>query len=174
MRLPTLESASIDQLLDFKKEMQGPLNSFRKAIYIFSESVNSHPWDKDFEYDCLKIYSKEIAPVVEELNTLASQTSVLKNMGRRVLKDEDFRRNTAWMVGGLAVKLSSSSNLFGALESIYKLIVSMSMIVIAPKAYSAFMKTMNIRADAKDDIESIKKEMKSNSIYYYYKAYSGL
>ncbi len=92
MILPTLDAASIDEILDFKKEMQVPLINFRKAIYGFSEKVESRPWDKDFQYDCLKIYSTEVAPKVEELNELSSQTSVLKNMGRRVLADAEFRK----------------------------------------------------------------------------------
>ena len=146
MTLPTLESASADEILDFKKELQGPLVNFRKAIYGFAESVESHPWDKDFQYDCLKIYSTEVLPRVEELNTLSSETSVLKNMGRKVLADEEFRKKVSWATGGLITTITTSSNMLGALESLRNLILGASMLLVAPNAVSAFMKTLNIRS----------------------------
>ena len=37
MTLPTLEGATVDEILDFKKDLKVPLDAFRSAIYIFSE-----------------------------------------------------------------------------------------------------------------------------------------
>lgn len=159
MTLPTLDAASIDEILDFKKEMQVPLINLRKAIYGFSEKVESRPWDKDFQYDCLKIYSTEVAPKVEELNELSSQTSVLKNMGRRVLADEEFRKKASWVTGGLVTTITTSSNMMGALDVFKNWIVGLSLFVVAPNAVSAFLKTLNVRAEAKEEVKSIEKDI---------------
>jgi hypothetical protein len=170
MTLPTLESASVDEILDFKKEMQGPLVNFRKAIYIFSESVEAKPWDQDFQYDCLKIYSKEVAPKVEELNELSSETSVLKNMGRKVLAEEEIRKKASWVVGGLVTTITTSTNMLGAFNVFKNWLLSLSMIVIAPNIASAFLKTLNMASEAKQEKNEKEKEMSGNTMYYYYKA----
>ena len=91
--LPTLEKATIDEILDFKKEMIVPLENFRKAIYNFSEKITSMPWDNDFQYECIQLYYADVMPKVNELNELSSNTSVLKNFGNCVLADEEERKN---------------------------------------------------------------------------------
>lgn len=170
MTLPTLDNAKIDEILDFKKEMEAPLANFRKAIYGFAESVESRPWDKDFQYDCLKIYYAEVIPKVEELNVLSSDTSVLKNMGRKVLADEEIRKNCKYLTGGLVTTITTSSNMLGALDVFKNWILGLSMLVVMPSAVSAFMKTLNMASEAKQEIKDTKKEMIGNTMYYYYKA----
>lgn len=170
MTLPTLESTSIDEILDFKKELKGPLVRFRSAIYSFSEEMKSRPWDKDFQYECLKMYSKEVAPRVEELNELASDTSVLKNMGRKVLADEDIRKKAGWLTGGLVTSITTSNNMQGAFDVLRNWLLGLSTVVIAPNAVQAFMKTLNIASETKQEAEKVKREMRGNTMYYYYKA----
>ena len=170
MTLPTLDGATVDEILDFKKEMNAPLANFRKAIYGFAESVESRPWDKDFQYDCLKIYYAEVVPKVEELNELSSDTSVLKNMGRKVLADEEIRKNAKYLTGGLVTTITTSSNMIGALDAFKNWILGLSMLVVMPNAVSAFMKTLNMASEAKQEIKETKKEMTGNTMYYYYKA----
>ncbi len=170
MTLPTLEKASFDEILSFKKEMEGPLVNFRKAIFDFSEMVESHPWDEDFQYDCLKIYSTEVAPRVEELNELSSETSVLKNMGRKVLADEEIRKKASWAVGGLVTTITTTSNMMGAINVFRDWILGLSLLVVAPNAASAFLKTLSMRSEAKEEVKKYEKEIHGNSMYYYYKA----
>lgn len=170
MTLPTLEAASVDEILDFKKEMQGALVNFRSAVYEFSEKIESRPWDKDFQYDCLKIYGKEVAPRVEELNILATDSSVLKNFGSKVLRDEEVRKNVAWMTGGLVSTITTSSNMIGALDVFKNWLLGLSMIVIAPNAASAFLKTLSMASETNKEIKEVNKDMRQNTMYYYYKA----
>ncbi|MCI8661532.1 MAG: hypothetical protein HFG54_15035 [Lachnospiraceae bacterium] len=170
MTLPTLEKASVDEILDFKKEMQGPLVNFRKAIYEFSETVGSRPWDQDFQYDCLKIYGKEVAPKVEELNERSSETSVLKNMGRKVIADEEIRKKASWATGGLVTTITTNTNILGAFDVFKDWLLGLSMIVVAPNVVSAFLKTLNMASEAKREIMEKEQEMRGNTMYYYYKA----
>lgn len=170
MTLPTLDSASVDEIIDFKKEMEKPLANFRKSIYEFSEKIQSRPWDRDFQYDCLKIYNTEVLPNVIELNELSSETSVLKNMGRRVLADESFRKNASWTIGGLVTTITTSSGMVDALNVFKNWILGLSMIVVAPNVASAFLKTLSMGIEAKHDKKKLNKEIKGNSMYYYYKA----
>ena len=122
----------------------------------------------------MKIYSTEVLPRVEELNELTSETSVLKNMGSRVLADEDFRKSVKWVTGGLATTITSSSNIMGAMDNLVKLITTASILVIAPNAVSAFLKTLNAMNETKKETDQKVKQMKANSMYYYYKAMHNL
>lgn len=70
MTLPTIETATIDELLDFKAQNEVPLARFRKAIYGFSERISSLPWDSDFQYECIKLYDTEVVPQVAEINEI--------------------------------------------------------------------------------------------------------
>ncbi len=170
MTLPTLDKASVDEILDFKRDMHAPLANFRKAIFSFAETVKSRPWDHDFQYDCLKLYYKEVVPKVEELNELSSETSVLKNMGRRVLADEEIRKKSAYLTGGLVSIVTTSSNMLGAFDCLRNWLLGLSMMVVLPNAVTAFMKTLSMVAESKQEAKPIKKEMSGNTMYYYYKA----
>lgn len=170
MTLPTLESASIDELLDFKKSMNGPLTRFRAAIYDFSTEIKTMPWDPNFKYDCLKLYNTKVAPNIEEINELSSETSTLKNFGRRVLADEEIRRSAAWTIGGITATITSSSNLIGTMDAIKNILISASIVAIAPKAASSFLKALSFYSEAKQETQLIKNNIKSNSMYYYFQA----
>lgn len=67
--------------------------------------MESLPWDDNFQYECLKIYDAEVLPKVEELNELASDTSVVRNMGRKVIADAEFRKKAGYIVGGIAATI---------------------------------------------------------------------
>ena len=111
-----------------------------------------------------------MVPKVEELNELSSDTPVLKNMGRKVLADEEIRKNAKYLTGGLVTTITTSSNMIGALDAFKNWILGLSMLVVMPNAVSAFMKTLNMASEAKQEIKETKKEMTGNTMYYYYKA----
>ena len=124
MTLPTLDNASVDEILDFKKDLQIPLINFRRAIYNFSETISSMPWDKDFDYECIKLYETEVVPRVNEINELSSETSILKNFGTRVLADQEERRKLGFAGAGLIATVTTQSNMFDALGYLEQIIRS--------------------------------------------------
>lgn len=171
MTLPTLETAKFDELIAIKRENAAPLTRFRQAIWDFSEKIASLPWDKDFEYECLKLYDTEVAPRVLEINETLTDTSLLKNLGKRVLDDEEIRKNAGFVVGGLAGAITSSSCLQGAIQKILLLIISA---VISPKAVSGFLKALNMGIKSYDDTKDARKAVKENQMYYYHLASKAL
>ena len=170
MTLPTLEGASVDEILDFKKDNEKELILFRKAIYDFSDKINSLPWDDNFQYDCLKLYNTEVLPRVEEINTLASETSTLKNFGRQVLADEEIRKKAGWIAGGIASTIISQSSLMGVLSDFKSWLLGLSLIAISPQIASGFLKTLHFGSKAKIEIKEKQKMIQGNTMYYYYKA----
>ena len=170
MTLPTLEGASVDEILDFKKENENALVLFRKAIYDLSERIHSLPWDDSFQYDCVKLYNTEVLPRVEEINTLASETSTLKNFGKQVLADEEVRKKAGWVVGGIASTIISQSSFISILSDFKAWLLGLSLIVISPQIATGFLKTLDFANKAKAEVKENQKTVQGNTMYYYYKA----
>lgn len=60
--------------------------------------------------------------------------------------------------------------MLGAFNVFKNWLLSLSMIVIAPNIASAFLKTLNMASEAKQEKNEKEKEMSGNTMYYYYKA----
>lgn len=170
MTLPGLEHAEIDEIIDFKRENEKSLISFRASMYKFSEIVKSLPWDDDFQFECAKLYEKEVLPQIVAINELATDTSVAKNIGKQFVRDAEIRKQLMFMTGGLATSITTASNFASALGSIRDLILTASIVVIAPATVSAFMKAKNYHSVAKEEVEKVNKEIRGNTMFYYYKA----
>lgn len=170
MTLPSLSEANISEIIDFKKENEKALIGFRKAIYEFSEKIESLPWDDDFIFECTKLYATEVAPRVEEINELSTQTSVIKNMGRKFVQDAEVRKSLKYVAGGLAAQVTTQMNMIDAFGSIKNWILGAAMIVVAPKSVEAFMKMLELHSKAKEEVNDINRNMRGNTMFYYYKA----
>lgn len=168
--LPTLEKATIDEVLDFKKELKVPLSNFRKAIYGFTEKITSMPWDDDFAYECMKLYDTEVAPRVNEINELSSETSVLKNFGSKVFADEDERRKLGFVGAGLITTITTGSNIFEALNLLEDFIRMGAKAGLTVAGVTAFLKTVDVLRQAKSETNEKKQLIEGNVMYYYYKA----
>lgn len=168
--LPTLEKASIDEILDFKKDMQTPLSNFRTAIYDFTQKIESMPWDDDFRYECLKLYDTEVIPRVNEINELSSETSVLKNFGARILADETERRKMGYVGAGLITTITTRTNMYDALGYLEDAIRMGAKIGLSAAGVAAFLKTADILRQSSKEVKEKKKEVQGNVMYYYYKA----
>ena len=170
MTLPTLKGASVDELLALKKEYSKPLIQFRSTIYGFSEQIKSLPWDDDFQYDCLKLYNTQVAPSVAEINEVLMDTSVLKNLGKQILTDEEIRKQSGYVIGGLATAVTTTSSMVDAMGAIKTLIMGLSMIVVSKEAFAGFMKVASMAVKANDTVKEKREKATSNSMYYYYLA----
>lgn len=168
--LPTLEKASVDEILDFKKSLKEPLCNFRTAIYKFSQQIESMPWDGDFKYECIKLYDTEVLPKVNEINALSSETSVLKNFGSKVLSDEEERRKLGYVGAGLISTITTRINMVDALGILENYIRMGAKVGLTAAGVTAFLKTADVLKQAYNDTKDKKEEMTENVMYYYYKA----
>ncbi len=170
MTLPTLESATVDELIALKKENQVPLTNFRKAIYGFSNQIHSLPWDKNFQYDCLRLYNTEVVPRIQEINELMTQTSVLKNLGSKVLADEEIRKKAGFAVAGLTTAITTSTDLFSVFDALKSLILVAGLAAISKEIATGFLKTADLFNRARIEVKEKKDEAGKNVMYYYYLA----
>lgn len=165
--LPTLESASFDELVGLKNENQVSLSRFRTAIFGYSEKIGSLPWDDDFQFECLKLYNTEVVPAITEINETLTDTSILKNLGKKVLADEEFRKAAGWTIGGLTAAITSSTGFIGAIPQIFGFA---SLAALSTTAARSLIKAANLYITAKEETTTAKKEAKSNVMYYYHLA----
>lgn len=66
-RLPLFEEATIDEIIDIRKELDSPLRKFRKAIIEFSENIENAAWDDDFSSDAEQVFRRDVEPAIEEI-----------------------------------------------------------------------------------------------------------
>lgn len=170
MTLPTLESATVDELVALKEEHKTPLANFRKAMYDFSEKIQSLPWSVDFQYDCIKLYNTEVVPKVQEINEVMTETSVLKNLGRRVLADEEVRKAAGRAAAGLTTAITTSASISEAFDILRNLIIVAGVAGVSKQALTGFLKTANLYNQAKQEVREVRKETEKNVMYYYYLA----
>lgn len=102
--LPTFDFASIDEILDIKKELQPSIIRFRSKMLQYSEQIKDAPWDKNFEGECTQLYIKEVAPALLEIEELTKEAGFLRNLGRSLIADETFFR----CAGSLTINIAAA------------------------------------------------------------------
>lgn len=170
MTLPTLDSATIDELIDLKKENAIPLGNFRSAMYQFSEEIQSLPWDVDFQYDCLQLYNKEVTPKIQEINEIMTQSNVLKNLGGKVLADEEFRNKTGNIFGGITAAITTSTNIFDVFSAIKGYILVAGLAAVSKELVTGFLKIADLYHKAQTETKEKTGMAEKNVMYYYYLA----
>lgn len=170
MTLPTLESASVDELIALKSENHAPLENFRSAMYQFSNEIQSLPWDTNFQYDCIQLYYKEVVPKVQEINEVMTQTSVLKNLGSKVFADETFRKKAGAIAGGITTAITTSTDIFSAFSAVKSAILLMGIATVSREALTGFLKIADLYNEARKEVKEEKNNAEKNVMYYYYLA----
>ena len=143
--LPNFEYAEIDEILDIKKELSSPLTNFRSKIFEFSEQIKSQPWSKDFEYECEKLYHKDIAPAINEIDQKIRDNNIYKNITNTLFNKEFLVSATAAITGGIVSGLATA----------------LSTMTVG--AFTDIKSGINRNKETKAEIEN-------NNLYFYYKA----
>jgi len=155
-KLPSFSEASMDELIDIKNELSKPLTRFRGKMLEYSESIQSMPWDTDFESECELLYNKEVVPALLEIEESTKDGSFIKNLGRKFLTDEGVWRST----GGLVVSIAAG----GVISAFNNAISSDTAMLVTGGAYAATQ-----IASAYEEYTANKREIERKDLYFYYK-----
>ena len=156
-RLPSFSEATIDELIDIKSELSQPLIRFRSKMLCYSDSLQSMPWDNDFEKECDLLYDKEVAPALLEIEECTKDNSFIKNLGKKFFTDEGFWKSTGGLVLGIAAG--------GAISSFNDVISTEQGMLAAGAAFVA-----SKIAGAYNEYRKTKKDIQRKDLYFYYKA----
>ena len=155
--LPSFEDASVSELLDIHKELSGPLTRFRGKMITYSDSIQSLPWDDQFESECSLLFDKEIAPELQEIDELTHENSFIKNLGRELVSDGAFLKSAGGLIMGIAAA--------GVIPS-FTQAVSADVTILATGGAWATTKI----AAAYNEYNKNKKEIEKKDLYFYYQA----
>jgi hypothetical protein len=82
--LPKFEKASLDEILDVRKELSKPLLNFRGAMSEYSALIQSSSWDDDFNFEAEKILAEKILPALQEIKEQVEENSYLRHLMNEV------------------------------------------------------------------------------------------
>jgi hypothetical protein len=81
--LPQFELASVDEILDIRKDLQLYLDRFRSAILKYSGGIVSAQWDADFSFEAEQVFLKDVAPVIKDIEEQTASNKYLKMLTSR-------------------------------------------------------------------------------------------
>lgn len=160
-RLPSFDMATVDEIIDIRKELSAPVVRFRQAMIGYSDTIQSLPWDRDFLSECSLLYDREIAPTILEIEEATADNKILLNLGKKLFMDEN-----AWKTaGGLFISVAAS----GVLAALSDVAVSNRAAIATGIASSSAFLAPKI-AQAFSEHSQRKKDIERKDLYFYYRA----
>jgi hypothetical protein len=102
-RLPVFEGATIDEILDLRRELQRPLVRFRAAMIEFSSSIERASWDPDFVRDAERVLVQKVEPAILDIEEEIKGARYLgKFFDRATVEQVASGSLVAWLVNNLA------------------------------------------------------------------------
>ena len=156
-RLPDFNEASVDEIIDIRKELDKAIVRFRSKMISYSVNIQLLPWDDDFEAECSRLYYQEIAPAVLEIDELTKENSFIRNLFGNVFADREFLKS----VGGLFIGVAAA----GVIPSFTQAVSADTTMLAAGGAWAATK-----IAAAYNEYQKKKRDILKNDLYFYYKA----
>lgn len=106
-RLPTFDVAPVDELLDVRRALDGPLSRFRRAMLTLADTLRVAPWDANFPAEAELLITRDIAPAVAEIEEAVRDNGLLAALLRAA--DRPARLSQGSVVGGALALLVSQA-----------------------------------------------------------------
>ena len=146
-QLPDFSKASLDEVVDIRRELNPYLLNFRSAIVNLSDSIKSSVWDKDFLKEVELLTISKIEPAIQEITEQMKTTKALRS----------FISQTGDLLKPL---ITGSIGGVGAFISQYTHLDAITL--------SAMGATVGIGAGAAQKIIESKTLAKKNQLFFYY------
>jgi hypothetical protein len=146
-RLPLFEKASIDEILDIRKELEKALINFRAGIIKFTKEIENAPWEEDFPQEADLIFRQYVQPGILELEDATKSNNFLLNLVPKAVISGGISSSF------LGFLLSQASHLPGIITA---------ATVIAGSAV--------LTLEAIKEWREKNQQIQSNHLYFYYKA----
>lgn len=96
--LPGFDEATVDEIIDIKKELDKYIIPYRSSILKMANSIKEIPDTESLHRECAVLYLQEIEPRVKEINTAVRDNNVFKNILKSIVNEKD-----AWVIGASAM-----------------------------------------------------------------------
>lgn len=148
-RLPLFDEATIDEIIDIRKELQRPLVRFRSAIIGFSRDIQDAPWERAFSQEVDQIFLERIQPAVLEIEDAYRSNPLLLKL------ISNFAQKPLGLLGSSALGLLISQ--------------ASQLPMIVSQALSLSAGAVVIGLDAVHDWQEKNRKIEKNQLYFYYK-----
>jgi hypothetical protein len=88
--LPSFPLAHIDEVLDIRKELEGPLTRFREALAELTASIEAAAHDEAFAGELRDLWITKVEPAMQEIRDLIDQHSYLRELIGQVTSARDM------------------------------------------------------------------------------------
>lgn len=149
IELPAFNLASMDEIIDIRKELDKSLVRFRSSILNYSEEISTLPWDRDFDLNCEQLFIKHLEPSVFELKEQVDDNKIYKNLLGSILSDDKLNS----IIGSVVISLATN-----------KADLNISPVILAAGTFGISELT---KAGYKTSEKN--KQIKRNDLYFYYK-----
>jgi len=79
-QLPNFQNATIDEIIDIRRELQRPLERFRAKIMEIADGVKTDVWDREFRMSAEDEYRKKILPEIEDIRDACKSNKMIKKI----------------------------------------------------------------------------------------------
>ncbi|MEM1117155.1 MAG: hypothetical protein AAGJ11_11660 [Bacteroidota bacterium] len=82
-RLPLFDLATIAETVDIRRDLGRHLARFRAAVVAYAEAVSGAAWDADFPLEAERVYRRDVAPAVADIEDAVASTGALRALTHR-------------------------------------------------------------------------------------------
>lgn len=154
IELPAFNLASMDEIIDLRRELDRYLVRFRSAILIYSEEISVLPWGSDFDMNCEQIFIKHVELAILELKEQVNDNKIYKNLFGSLLSEDKLKS----LIGSIVISSATYMSTKGIGATI-----NPNMLAAGAFGLSEFTKA-GYKTSEKN------KQIKRNNLYFYYKA----
>ena len=105
-RLPVFDQASVNEILDIRRELEQPLTRFRSALITFSDKIRIAAWDEDFSFEAEQVFQRDLEPTILDLEE-AVRTNKYLTMLLRTVVDKPLAFPSGSAIGILMSQISA-------------------------------------------------------------------
>jgi hypothetical protein len=146
-RLPDFSTATVDEILDMRRELDGTLTDFRSHLIKLAEQVKSEPWDRAFGPEVENLVRRDLEPAIRHLEEDIKSNKFLSKLAYKSLKDP--------LQVGEATGLGFLVGSFGGVAT-----------AVLGAAGGAGVAALNVYREWKEK----QRELERNQLYFYYEA----
>ncbi len=112
-RLPGFNDATLEEVIDIRKELDQYIKPYREAIVRMSQEIKAIPGSESFQHECEELYIREIEPKVAAIKAAIRDNNVIKNIARSAIKSE-----LAWAsIGSLVTAFATTGSIANAMTT---------------------------------------------------------
>ena len=148
-RLPLFDDASMNEILDVRRELEGHLVRFRSAIMKYADMIKIASWDSEFSAEAEEVFHREIEAAVLDIEGAVRTNPSLLELATRKL------------VGAPALSTSVFSFIVAQLTS---------LTTITNLAMAASVGASTAVYDAFKESQKAQRAVEQNQLYFYYRA----